>query len=389
MTLPTLTQPHGTAVAASVGAGVLEALSDGFEGRVESVFSNGFYVRDASSHVFAVLGAGCWPGPLHLLVPDLPSRQGSPVSPAPPAPRELSELPVSSGSPALPARPVSSELPVTTVRSVPSVLSVAQGLLESQVSVGLPVRHDRVSYSDGVLRAGRHAVRVHPCPVWSPCLPAFARLPRPAQVHPCPVWVPCLPVRLNAAVNDWRAIIGDVIDDVNGDRRGIAGGIDPELATVWPAVTAGIRHGDLVTVSRLLAGRGTGLTPSGDDVLAGILLVCAIDRTRRPALSALASSLPTTQLSSSYLRWAALGQSIKPAHDLLDAAAKNAPEQMRHSAHLVAGVGATSGQALLVGMALAATESASVLAATDDAFYNDLTAHRSLKPASEFSLKSN
>lgn len=270
---PAVARPHGTAAAAldaapasyarervveaaSVGEGVLEAVSDGFAGRVGGVFDGGCYILGPSQTVFAVLGPQSWAGPLHLISAELPD---------------------------------------------------------------LPDRHDEVTVSHGVLKAGRTRIRVD----------ADQR------------WAPRLPERLSADAAAWR---------------GMTDPVDPDLAPVWEAVTGDVRRGDLVSAARRLQGRGPGLTPSGDDVLAGMLLVCAMDPASRGALGRLARSARTTALSRAYLRWAAEGQSIQPAHALLDAAAASDRAGMRRAARSLAAVGATSGQALVAGLALAATE---------------------------------
>ena len=270
---PAVARPHGTAAAAldaapasyaregvvdaaSVGEGVLQAVSDGFAGRVGGVFDGGFYVLGPWQAVFAVLGPRSWAGPLHLISAEL---------------RDL------------------------------------------------PDRHDEVTVSHGVLKAGRTRIRVD----------ADKR------------WAPRLPERLAADAAAWH----DMADPV-----------DPELGAVWDAATGDVRRGDLAAAARRLQGRGAGLTPSGDDVLAGILLVCAMDPACRGALGRLARSARTTALSRAYLRWAAEGQSIQPAHALLDAAADGDPNAMGRAARSLAAVGATSGRALIAGVALAATE---------------------------------
>ncbi len=183
---------------------------------------------------------------------------------------------------------------------------------------GLPDRHDAVTVSDGVLNAGCTRIRVDPDQCWAPRLPE----------------------RLNAGAAAWR---------------GMADPVDADLAPVWEAVTGDVRLGDVAGASRRLQGRGAGLTPSGDDVLAGILLVCAMDPARRGVLGRLAHAARTTALSRAYLRWAAAGQSIQPAHALLDAAADGDPHAMSRAAQSLASVGATSGRALAAGIALAAT----------------------------------
>ena len=266
MTGPTTTalaraRPHGTAAAGqvsavSIGQAVLEVAPEGFAGRVEWVFREGFYVSGPSEALFAVVGPRGWPGPLHLVVEEL---------------------------------------------------------------AGLPGQHDRVSVSGGTLRAGRLTI------LFDGCAP----------------WAPSLPERLGSSPRAWRDL---------------AACPAPELAAVWEAVTRDLRGGDLLAAFRRLQGRGTGLTPSGDDVLAGILLVGAIDPSRRRALAGLASGARTTRLSRAFLRWAAAGQSIQPAHALLEAAASDDQAGMRRAAASLAGVGATSGRALAAGVALAATE---------------------------------
>lgn len=183
----------------------------------------------------------------------------------------------------------------------------------------LPAVHNRAHVTDGTLVAG--PVRV--------------------PLDGCRRWAPSLPERLHADPEAWH---------------GLAAGVDIELAPVWEAVRHDLRRGDLAAVFGRLAGRGPGLTPSGDDVLAGLLLVCAMDPARRGALGRLACSARTTTLSRAYLRWAAVGQSIQPAHALLEAVAAGDPSAMVEATRPLAAVGATSGRALIAGMALAATE---------------------------------
>ena len=186
----------------------------------------------------------------------------------------------------------------------------------------LPGRHDRVRVGGGVLTAGRLRVRLDGCEPWAPSLPEH----------------------LHAGPQAWQDL---------------AVCPAPELAAVWEAVTSDVRRGDLSAAAWHLQGRGAGLTPSGDDVLAGILLVGAIDPSRRGALARRALEAHTTRLSRAFLRWAAAGHSIQPAHALLDAAASGDHAGMRQAAAQLAGVGATSGRALAAGIALAATGLAS------------------------------
>jgi hypothetical protein len=79
-----------------------------------------------------------------------------------------------------------------------------------------------------------------------------------------------------------------------------------------------IERGDLDGAVDMLAGLGPGLTPAGDDALAGILLVHgAYDRA---AAIAAAGRAKTNDIARAFLAWAARGQSIEPVHRLLAAA---------------------------------------------------------------------
>jgi Protein of unknown function (DUF2877) len=109
---------------------------------------------------------------------------------------------------------------------------------------------------------------------------------------------------------------------------------------------------DLVGAVSHLAGLGPGLTPSGDDVLAGILLVASLTEGFSPSeLRAAADTARTHEISRSFLKWAANGHSIEPVHDLLSAIATGRPTLDAEQA--VAAIGATSGHDLLLGLRLA------------------------------------
>ena len=103
-----------------------------------------------------------------------------------------------------------------------------------------------------------------------------------------------------------------------------------------------------------VGGRGPGLTPAGDDVLAGVVLV---DRAAggpgvEDRLQALCAGVRTTEVAAAFLAWAARGQSVAPAHDWLHAvAAGDRPAASRALARLHA-LGADSGRHLAAGMAL-------------------------------------
>jgi hypothetical protein len=78
-----------------------------------------------------------------------------------------------------------------------------------------------------------------------------------------------------------------------------------------------LARGDLAAVVDTLAGLGPGLTPAGDDALAGILLVAGSQD--RAAASEAAGRARTNDIARAFLAWAARGQSIEPVHRLLGA----------------------------------------------------------------------
>jgi hypothetical protein len=103
-------------------------------------------------------------------------------------------------------------------------------------------------------------------------------------------------------------------------------------------------------VAAVLGGRGPGLTPSGDDVLAGLLLVAAAAGTA--GLDALVERVATTEVARAFLVWAARGQSIASAHDWLAAVAAGDPSSAGRALVRLHSVGADSGVHLAAGLAL-------------------------------------
>lgn len=113
--------------------------------------------------------------------------------------------------------------------------------------------------------------------------------------------------------------------------------------------------GDLVGAARLLGGRGPGLTPAGDDVLAGILVVSAIgpDPVDPAVRAAAAVARPTTAVARAFLHWAARGESIAPVHNLLGRLSRGDGPAARRALADLCRVGASSGADLALGLELA------------------------------------
>lgn len=117
---------------------------------------------------------------------------------------------------------------------------------------------------------------------------------------------------------------------------------------------AAIQRGELCGAAAHLAGLGPGLTPAGDDALAGILLAhrALLGAGAEPHLVAAARSGVTTDLSAALLAWAARGQAVEPVHDLLTALAADDWAGTVTAARAVASLGASSGADLLLGLRL-------------------------------------
>ena len=103
-----------------------------------------------------------------------------------------------------------------------------------------------------------------------------------------------------------------------------------------------------------LAGLGPGLTPAGDDVLAGVLLVARArgGPAAEPALVHAAAEARTNDVARAFLAWAARGQSIAPVHDLLTAAVTSDRAGATSALRRLLAVGHSSGADLAFGLRL-------------------------------------
>ncbi len=123
----------------------------------------------------------------------------------------------------------------------------------------------------------------------------------------------------------------------------------PDLPDELPSNLAAWRPGRLL-------GLGTGLTPAGDDVLAGMLLTLHAAPAAAAALDALASETAdllsrTTSLSGCLLRHAAAGRGIPEVIDVVDAL--TGPGELERATVRLLAVGHTSGTALAHGIVAA------------------------------------
>ncbi len=170
--------------------------------------------------------------------------------------------------------------------------------------------------------------------------------------------------------------------DAEIDRQ--ADALPPDLADrfhdLTTAVSAGDVNGAVAAVDRLV-GFGTGLTPSGDDLLAGFvaavcLLTPVLDADRHaavlpPAVSAVATRMVdrgdtmTTAISAALLRHAAVGEVCAPAGALLRTlTGRPALTGTDGAVARLLRVGATSGRDLAVGLLAGARLATTLRAAT-------------------------
>ena len=120
-----------------------------------------------------------------------------------------------------------------------------------------------------------------------------------------------------------------------------------ELVAGWAGDEDALRRG-----ARRLAGLGGGLTPAGDDFLAGLMLRAWLDH---PAPEAFcwpivdAAAPRTTALSAAFLRAAARGECSAAWHGLLAALAGGGPALLEEAMCRVLAHGHTSGADMLAG----------------------------------------
>lgn len=114
------------------------------------------------------------------------------------------------------------------------------------------------------------------------------------------------------------------------------------------AAIAALEADDLASVASAIGGAGQGLTPAGDDALAGLLL--ARRALRGDPQEAIARAVRTTAISAAFLTWAARGQSLQCVHDLLMAASARDACAMHAAAAALGAVGHTSGCDIALGL---------------------------------------
>jgi hypothetical protein len=177
------------------------------------------------------------------------------------------------------------------------------------------------------------------------------------------LWARHLVIDAPVRCAEGTVMLGAVCVDLRAARVPVSAAVPPmvasgALAAALAAVppppaelsdgVAALERGALAAGLRLLAGRGEGLTPAGDDVLAGYAAWRHADG-RPVALGA-----ATSPLSAAYLRRAELGELPEPAARVRDAIRRGDVPASPAAARGLRSWGASSGFALLWGMAAAA-----------------------------------
>jgi hypothetical protein len=148
--------------------------------------------------------------------------------------------------------------------------------------------------------------------------------------------------------------VADAADGLAGDPlrrpRDAATALSPPRGAV-AGLLAALRSGEPAMrrrATRDLLGRGPGLTPEGDDLLAGVAAVAAAAGEPLP-LPPEVHEL-TTPLSATLLELAVAGAAARPVHALLDLDDADWHPALRELEHL----GASSGRAIALGVGAAA-----------------------------------
>ena len=233
-------------------------------------------------------------------------------------------------------------------RAVMGPLTLAvSGLGRVRLEPGWPARVD-----GEVLEVGPHRISIPPQPQPRASAPGVVEVDPPGAPQP-------QPRQGNAGVVELSHVGREEPRPRRVDSRVVellhvlAGAPPLELA----AGVAALAGGHLDRAVAILAGRGDGLTPAGDDVLAGYAGFMALSG-RRVALSPLAADR-SPPISLAYLRCAERGELPEPAVRLLRALARRDDDAAARDARVLTSTwGASSGRALIHGFAAAAAAAA-------------------------------
>jgi hypothetical protein len=209
---------------------------------------------------------------------------------------------------------------------------------------------DEAALAEGRLRVGAYEIVLDGADRWDPTLPrpsagAARRLPEVERA-----------LARTAPPESAAALLGHPPAAASARHHRLLDTLGAGLAALAEGLRRRDAAGALVTAVAAVAGRGPGLTPSGDDVLVGILhAMTAWPVLAEPAggppvrrrIAAAASPL-TTRISAAYLRTAAEGWAAEPWHALI-AALDRTDAALDAAVAALVRVGETSGADALTG----------------------------------------
>ena len=198
---------------------------------------------------------------------------------------------------------------LTTLDVPPGPIHARARCPVSRLSTG-----EGVTVEDGIVQAGDVRVDLTGATVWAGALPPPAELA--AGRHVALELLQAVPTALIAP---------------------------PYRPRVRRAVSC-VEQGDVAGAVEALSGLGPGLTPAGDDALAGILLLAG-----EPSL---VDGARTNDIARAFLGWAARGQSIEPVHRFLVAVARADRDGAAAALRTLLRFGHSSGADLAYGLGL-------------------------------------
>ncbi|MDR7868151.1 MAG: DUF2877 domain-containing protein [Sporomusaceae bacterium] len=208
---------------------------------------------------------------------------------------------------------------------------------------------DAVATIDGGLACGPVPVIAGRVRAWSAALPAFPSMPAARR---------CLAASLEILKNEIIASgrDGGLKAFIAGDARTIMEQRLAERAAALAGALAAGQLDDALAAGNRLIGLGTGLTPSGDDFLAGMMVTFNMPagpfgRRHRKVAAVLAAGAATGTVSRAMLRHAARGRTRAGVVALLEAMTGPASHDIAAAARPVLLSGAASGTDLAAGIA--------------------------------------
>jgi hypothetical protein len=216
------------------------------------------------------------------------------------------------------------------------------------LAAGSPVLLDA-----GCLWIGRGVVTLEDTPIWDPTLPAFTEAPR---CYATQMAIVIDALRHGAPAGSAAPLLEPPVEDAAWSRHPML----TVFGTGLEALAGGFREGGdqscVAAAVASIAGLGHGLTPSGDDLLTGILHALTVwpalagrrglGATRR--LIADTARPRTTRISAAHLAVAADGHATEPWH-LLIPALRHPSHALRSAVAALLRVGETSGADGLTG----------------------------------------